>query len=468
MKIKLTIIGLLHVCQCCAQQHWQAMGLGLQNPNSTTSMYNDTVNNLLYIAGQFGEVNGNNQRGIAAWDGVSWYSLGDGIDSCSTCGTLTNGTWDMARFGSYLYIAGGFDWVGEIGAKNLARWDGVNWDTIPGGQPNGSVGDIEVFNNELYICGWFDSVGNVPTCGIARWDGSSWQDVGNYDFAASGDLAEMEFYHGNLYVGGLFDDPQSNSCRLAKWDGSSWQFMTNDLTGSIVDVRDFIVYDDELYVSGLFYQAAGNAGNSIMRWNDTIWRDVGGSAGFYSHNVPQVRQMYVHNGKLFCAGNFEIIGGIFAFGLASWDGTNWCGYNTSFTVNSQECGTINLAFYQDTLYVGGGFFIVDGDSMNGIAKWIGGGYVDTCGNTTGISEQSNLITLLHVYPNPSSSIITFQFLDNSTHEIMVSDQLGREIWRKESSESTVEFPANDFSAGMYFYRIEESGTIKATGKLMVE
>lgn len=471
MKIKLAIIGLLLICQCCAQQHWQALGLGVQNFNTTTYIYSDTIDNLMYIGGPFNQVDGNNVRGIASWNGTNWDPLGDGIDSFPSGGSYPGNTWGMTRFGSYLYSCGNFRWAGEVPARYLARWNGVVWDTIPGGQPNNVVDDIMVYNNELYICGTFDSVGNIPASGIARWDGAAWHAIGNnYPFAPSGWILKMIFYHNDLYVGGIYDDPQGNTCRLAKWDGTSWQFLTTDLTGSIADVWDFAVYNDELYVSGLFYAGIGNnPGNSIMRWNDTTWRDVGGSAEFYSHNVPQVRQMCVYNGKLFCAGNFEIMGGIFAFGLASWDGTNWCGYNTSFTVNSQECGTFNLAFYNDTLYVGGGFAIVEGDTMIGIAKWIGGNYVDTCGNATGITESHPNNLDFSLYPNPISNMGTFEAHGtNENFTLVIFDQLGREVFRKISDGIRLDFTTEGITPGFYYYNIMQEGEVQKSGKMIVE
>ena len=204
-----------------------------------------------------------------------------------------------------------------------------------------------------------------------------------------------------------------------------------------------------------------------MRWNDTTMRDVGGSVEFYFHSVPQVRQMLVHDGKLYCAGNFEIIGGVFAFGLASWDGNNWCGYNTSFTASSQECGTFGLAFYDDTLYMAGGFVIADGDSVAGIGKWISGNFVDTCGNTTGYFEiigQNNVT----VFPNPSEEITTFQFAVPAQRTIIICDPLGREVWRKQTSELLVEFPAYEFTDGMYFYCIQAEDKNSASGKLVIQ
>lgn len=461
------IVSMTLLCQCCLAQHWQPLGLGLNNNGWATEMYSDTTFNKMFVAGPFEQVNGDTIWGIASWNGADWDSLGHGIERHPNSFNSSN-TWAMAHMGNYLYVGGNFTWTGYAPSKSLSRWDGTNWSPIPGGQPNDVVDDMQVYNNELYICGVFDSVGNVSASGIAKWNGSSWQAIGNnYDFEATGAIQRIAFYHGNLYVGGIFEDPFGNTCRLAKWDGTAWHFMTTDLVGSIADVWSMIVYDDELYVSGLFYAGIGNnPSNCIMRWNDTTWRDVGGGVDFYSFSTPQVRDMKVHGGKLYCAGSFEKIGGVMAMGLASWDGTNWCGYNTSFTSNSQETGLMNLEFFNDTLYVAGGFLIAEGDSMNAIAKWIGGNFVDTCGNTTSISEQES-IQEVSVYPNPARDEITFEFPNSENRLLIIYDCAGREIWREENAGMFIKVNVQSFPEGLYFFSAIGDGEEYVQGKFLI-
>jgi hypothetical protein len=178
--------------------------------------------------------------------------------------------------------------------------------------------------------------------------------------------------------------------------------------------------------------------------------------------------MSVHNGKLYCVGNFEKIGGVQAMGLASWDGTQWCGYNTDFELVPQYCGATNIAFYNDTMYVAGGFDQVDNLNFPFIAKWIGGNYVDTCGViSTGINESLQQNFSVSVFSNPATISTTFQ-IENAlgNKRIIIYDQLGKEIWRKETNESMIEVSTENFSAGLYFYRIENGNAI-VQGKFIV-
>ncbi len=76
---------------------------------------------------------------------------------------------------------------------------------------------------------------------------------------------------------------------------------------------------------------------------------------------------------------------------------------------------------------------------------------------------------VEVFPNPVITNATFQmtgFDGNKT--LIIYDQLGKEIWRKESFENQVEFSVEGISSGLYFYRIESNGGNKANGKFIIE
>src|SRR5574337_154001 len=121
------------------------------------------------------------------------------------------------------------------------------------------------------------------------------------------------------------------------------------------------------------------------------------------------------------------------------------------------------------MYVGGSFDTVDGDTMNCIAKWVGGNFVSGCGFiSTGESELSAQRTSCTLFPNPISTTATFQFPGNPTsHTILIYDQLSREICRKESDENNVEFSAETFPDGIYFYKIQTADGQIASGKFIV-
>jgi len=467
MRGFLILYALLFSQFCVYAQNWLTLD-GAPN-KYLNCFYDDTVTGKLFVAGTYSLIGGNDYRGIATWNGAQWDSLGAGIDD--NFSSFPGNTNSVVRFGNDILIGGVFSRVGSIASKAMARWDGTQWSTMYGGQPSDAVDGIVINNGELYVNGMFDSIGNVSAHGIAKWNGSSWVSLyGNYDFNNAQDgIRKMIFYHNTLYVSGMFRDPWGTLCRLAKWNGSSWQFMVTDVQGSIAYIADMVVYNDELIVGGLFYQSSGNRANSIMKWNDTLWTDVGGSIVPTTYNpYPTVKDLEVHNNVLYCVGNFEIIGGISANGLASWDGINWCGYDANFELTpGQSMGAICIGFYNDTMYVGGGFHYANGDSIPFLAKWIGGSFVDTCGNTTGLIDYSLQQQEILVYPNPASSVTTFQFSSYASRVIIITDQLGRDIWRQESNDNQIAISVSDLAEGIYFYTIQDTEGSKSNGKFVV-
>jgi len=152
--------------------------------------------------------------------------------------------------------------------------------------------------------------------------------------------------------------------------------------------------------------------------------------------------------------------------LKIWqNGTEWCGLGGSFD-NRSVC----LGFCNDTLYIGGGFLTIDGDSISRIAKWIGGNYVDTCGNISSVNEipsQENTIT---VYPNPFSDyttlVLTTQLFKAT---LLVYDILGKEVMRIENlTGKEIKISRGGMSQGMYFFKIIDGNTSTGQGKMLVE
>lgn len=465
--MKKAILSILLLYQFCAHaQNWITLD-GAPN-HYLNCFYDDSISGKFYVAGTYSLLGNEDYRGIATWDGTMWDSLGAGVDDIGS--TYPQNTHAVIRYDSSIIIGGAFTNAGDIYTPFLAQWNGVHWDPMFGGQPNNVVNDLQIFNGELYACGSFDSIGASSAHCIAKWDGTSWITIGNnYDFngTLSGRLWRMIWYNGNLYVCGSFRDQWGNLCRLAKWNGVNWQFMVSDVQGSLAQVNDMIVYDDELYIGGLFFANDGNRATGIMKWNDTIWTDVGGSLMILNDAYPSIKDMCVHNGKLYCAGNFERIGGIDVSGVASWDGIDWCGYNALFELApGQNIGTSCVGFFNDTMYVGGGFWFADGDSVPFLAKWNGGSFVDTCGNTTSVTEQeaSNRVS---VYPNPVSDEIRLEFATTGNRLVIIYDYTGKEIWREENTGAIVKVDVRSFADGLYFFNATMAGEEAMQGKFLI-
>jgi hypothetical protein len=112
------------------------------------------------------------------------------------CGSNTLQVFDDGT-GPKLYAGGFFRTVNSPGdpplgdAHGIAAFDGETWSTVgdgAGGGANacnnfGAVESMVVFDDgsgpALYVSGLFDSMDGVASAGIARWNGVEWQSVGN-------------------------------------------------------------------------------------------------------------------------------------------------------------------------------------------------------------------------------------------------------------------------------------------------
>ena len=76
---------------------------------------------------------------------------------------------------------------------------------------------LATYNGDLFAGGYFTS----PEAYIARWDGVNWNSVGG---GVSGSVSNLVEFNGELIVGGGFVSAGGDNSirRLARWNGSNW------------------------------------------------------------------------------------------------------------------------------------------------------------------------------------------------------------------------------------------------------
>ncbi len=461
MRKKLNFICILTcIFFQATSQNWDSLPGSKIQYNQVRVLYADTVDNYMYMAGFFAIVNGQHIKGIARWNGLEWDSLGAGIDGMDN-NALANALC-ITRYNNELYVGGAFYSLGDRKAVSIGKWDGNSWDSLAV-QPfrtnlNNVVYALEVINNELYVGGIFDTVAGVPVKGIAKWNGTNWSSL-NFNLQNNYGINCIAYYNNEIYVAGNFYDqlPTDGTRNIMKYDGVSWTKVGTGVNGD--HIASMAVYNNELYVAGLFLSAQGNKGNYIQKWNGTVWSDAGGGlAG--ANNDPfdnaQVQQLLVYQNKIYAVGAMRYAGVVPAQYISIWDGTNWCGLGSDF---DNRIGT--LCFYKDTLYVGGGFWTIDGDSIDNVAKWNGGNYTDTCGNLTGIENTHNK-SALNIYPNPNNGLFTIEAAFEKSEEIsiMLYNMMGECVLKIEGvivNESyKKQLNIEKFPAGVYFLSIQTS------------
>lgn len=117
--------------------------------------------------------------------------------------------------------------------------------------------------NQLYVCGSFDSMAHIA--GMARFDGITWKDIYGLPFQGKGMQGRgMKRYKDKVAVFKnreifVFDSLTAFDIGIA-----------ND------DVACMEVYNGELYVGGDFSKINNQRFNQIARWDGVQWKDVSG------------------------------------------------------------------------------------------------------------------------------------------------------------------------------------------------
>jgi hypothetical protein len=420
-------------------------------------MYEDSTENALYIGGHFSFAGNDTASKIVKWNGSQFSPLGCGLNwDCNPATIQSTGGHVLAitKYNNELYAGGAIVLADGKPVRYIAKWNGVSWDTVGRGL-NGVVCMLTIINNELYAGGTFDTAGSVHANSLAKWNGSQWTDVFNFPQINLGHnyVLSIAEYNGELYVGGNFDNDTLSD--IIRYNGTAWINVGESLHGGMSSVSKMVAYNNELYVAGTFYHNQGNIGNFIQRWDGTQWKDVGGGTTSDLLNPSangQIDDMIVHDDKLYIAGVFLYAGGIPTQNVAVWDGNQWCGFGGSFDNIS-----LNVGFCKDTMYLGGGFITIDGDTVNHIAKWTGGNYVDTCGNNSAINENAMESNNVLIYPNPATNEISIKLnkpLENDAC-ISVFNSLGEEVikLKVQKVESEVKIDVAALPAGMYFVKV---------------
>lgn len=305
----------------------------------------------------------------------TWSPVGNGVNGRVSSFTIYNGE---------LYVGGQFSNPSGVSPYGLLKWNGINFDTLPGNYLFGShrIEALCVYNNELYVGGSFSPYSsNGPSIfrNIARWNGTSWDSVGN---GLQNVVYSMTTYNGSLYAGGDFDMSGTIPLeQIGKWDGIQWSYLGNIFIGSGGRVNELTVFNNELYLGGGFGFPSLNSGN-IAIWNDTIWKNAG-TGGINSH----LYSMCTYNNNLIAGGlGFDQAGGSLINGIAAWDGNNWLPVGNNIGNPYGQLHT--MVEYQNDLYAGGDFNILDGDSLNSIARYNNGAWISM---GTGV-DSTNIIS----------------------------------------------------------------------------
>lgn len=151
---------------------WDGLGwtaIPMDGPANALVVHDDGTGPALYVAGQFGVLNGVNTGNVARWDGATAASVGGGMNSA----VFALGVHD-AGGGPELYAAGLFLVAGTQPASRLARWDGSAWGDVGGGTdlaPRALLSFDAGGGADLWVGGTLRTAGAEPSGFVGRWEG---------------------------------------------------------------------------------------------------------------------------------------------------------------------------------------------------------------------------------------------------------------------------------------------------------
>src|SRR3989344_292288 len=136
MKKLLFFLGLLFFffSSQTKAQTWDSVGSGVSFSYGGSSILSSSVyNGELYVGGFFNIAGGIPVNDIARWNGANWNSVGSGV---SSLGSPLSFVYSLSVYNGELYTGGDFDTAGGISANNIAKWDGITWDSVGSGVNN--------------------------------------------------------------------------------------------------------------------------------------------------------------------------------------------------------------------------------------------------------------------------------------------------------------------------------------------
>ncbi|MBI4929710.1 MAG: T9SS type A sorting domain-containing protein [Bacteroidetes bacterium] len=294
---------------------WDSLGCGVDNPSCLPSI--GTPNNVLaitrykneiYAGGAFAYAGSISAWGIAKWDGNAWINIGDAQTYDALHNIIQGAVDGLYIYNNELYILGDFEIIGGINASKIAKFDGTTWtafpplDTTTGGS---AISSAVFYHGDLYVAGNFDGGNGLKD--IARFNGSNWQTVGGGFTGLNTGVNKLYVWNDTLFAGGYFQktggDPGNN---IAAWDGVNW----SDVGGGTMpaNVNDIINFQGYLYVCGQIDNAGAIPVTRMARWDGKRWCNPGAdfklSNGWQS-GTPNC--MAVLNNELYVGGAFFTI-----------------------------------------------------------------------------------------------------------------------------------------------------------------
>lgn len=231
----------------------------------------------LYLTGYSSSICDYPQASVFRYDGSAFYEWPPFQAVAPDDDNYVGSVFD---FQGYTYMSGLYwDPIGS-GLAGFRRFDGTNWEAVPGWNTTLPIKDIFIRNDTLYVAGAFTLAGGGPGNYVAYFDGQQWNDMaGGMSLPVapnSAAVTDLEWHNGRLYASGTFTHASGVFMNggLAWWDGAQWcgfpelyEHEPGDqdpLTAPTV--TDMAIWRDTLYITGSYRNTDMVTVKQVAKW----------------------------------------------------------------------------------------------------------------------------------------------------------------------------------------------------------
>ena len=365
------------------------------NPDANASVRTLLLSgSTVYVGGYFTSIGGESRSYIAALDAAV------NTNNAMVWNPGANFTpWSMVLSGSTLYVGGQFSSAGgyirnNIAALSISDGSPTTWDP----DADDIVYSLVLSGSTLYAGGDFATIGGQARSRIAALD----TNTGNatlWDPGADGTVKALVLNGATLYAGGDFATigGQTRS-RIAAMDtlsdnATAWNPYADNT------VNAMLISNSTLYVGGVFTSIGGQARSGIAALDTTVDTNCA-TTWNPAANPAYVNTMILSGSTLYVGGRFSSCGGesrsyIAALDITTGNATAW---NPNATGGGFSKGIDCLALSDSTLYVGGEYTEIGGQTRNSLAA------LDTANGNASTWDPD--ITGIDLYPGVHSLVLS--------------------------------------------------------------
>jgi hypothetical protein len=314
----------------------------------------------LFVGGDFSQIGSGNIKFLAQREGDSWKPIGMG-DSIS--GSMSN-TINALAFDSSgnLYIGGSFNAVGTVRAKNIAKWNGVGWDSIHAGiyDPVNTI-LYKQSANQIYAAGNVRIESDVPSWiynyYLTVWalNDTGWEDYNSIFLGQWSTHAVEPCPYPGMRIDKIGFDKHDQL-----WVASHTYQIERDNHFS-----EMFALEDSVYYYLIKWYSPGSYSSGKPYYEEGIVKQLYSiTAGLYSpapfivyasekKGSPKNAIVVDKKGIAYIGGDFNLnCGTAYAKNIVMWDGKNF------YPIGSGVSGPVNTLALDENdslLYVGGNF-----------------------------------------------------------------------------------------------------------------